>query len=117
MITDHLLHYFLPFNLNSSTPPLSPFPHFSPLTFPPSYTLPPPLTLLILILIFILVSSSQDIDHPMVYAALIPIIGGVGLASLKELSFTWTALIAASLANQAAAFKNVVSKVFTLQPN
>jgi solute carrier family 35 protein E1 len=41
---------------------------------------------------------------------LIPIIGGVGLASLKELSFTWTALIAASLANQAAAFKNVVSK-------
>eukprot|EP01038_Epipyxis_sp_PR26KG_P007972 gene7972-10812_t len=52
----------------------------------------------------------KDIDHPMVYAALIPIIGGVGLASLKELSFTWTALIAASLANQAAAFKNVVSK-------
>ena len=50
----------------------------------------------------------------MVYAALIPIIGGVGLASLKELSFTWTALIAASLANQAAAFKNVVSKVFSL---
>lgn len=52
----------------------------------------------------------KDIDHPMVYAALIPIIGGVGLASLKELSFTWTALIAASAANQAAAFKNVVSK-------
>ena len=50
----------------------------------------------------------------MVYAALIPIIGGVGLASLKELSFTWTALIAASLANQAAAFKNVVSKVSSL---
>ena len=52
----------------------------------------------------------KDIDHPMVYAALLPIIAGVGLASLKELSFTWTALIAASLANQAAAFKNVVSK-------
>ncbi len=46
----------------------------------------------------------------MVYAALLPIIGGVGLASLKELSFTWTALIAASAANQAAALKNVVSK-------
>lgn len=52
----------------------------------------------------------KDIDHPLVYAALLPIIGGVGLASLKELSFTWTALIAASAANQAAAFKNVVSK-------
>jgi hypothetical protein len=51
----------------------------------------------------------------MVYAALIPIIGGVGLASLKELSFTWTALIAASLANQAAALKNVVSKVSNLK--
>jgi solute carrier family 35 protein E1 len=52
----------------------------------------------------------KDIDHPMVYAALLPIIGGVGLASLKELSFSWTALIAASAANQAAALKNVVSK-------
>jgi len=51
-----------------------------------------------------------DIDHPLVYASLIPIIGGVGLASLKELSFTWTSLIAASSANQAAALKNVVSK-------
>lgn len=52
----------------------------------------------------------KEIDHPLVYAALLPIIGGVGLASLKELSFTWTALIAASGANQAAALKNVVSK-------
>jgi solute carrier family 35, member E1 len=52
----------------------------------------------------------KDIDHPMVYAALLPIIAGVSLASLKELSFTWTALIFASLANQAAALKNVVSK-------
>jgi len=32
------------------------------------------------------------------------------LTNLKELSFSWTALIAASLANQAAAMKNVVSK-------
>ena len=52
----------------------------------------------------------KEIDNPIVYLALLPIIGGVGLASLKELSFSWTALIAASLANQAAAFKNVVSK-------
>lgn len=44
------------------------------------------------------------------YLSLLPIIGGVGIASLKELSFSWTAFIAASLANQAAAFKNVVSK-------
>lgn len=52
----------------------------------------------------------RDISHPLVYLALVPIIGGVGLASLGEMSFTWTALIAAALANQAAAFKNVVSK-------
>lgn len=58
----------------------------------------------------------KDIDHPVVYAALLPIIAGVGLASLKELSFTWTALIAASLANQAAAFKNVVSKGVMSKP-
>ena len=57
-----------------------------------------------------------DIDHPMVYAALIPIIGGVGLASLKELSFSWTALIAASAANQSAALKNVVSKGVMRKP-
>merc|ERR1712146_223777 len=58
----------------------------------------------------------KDIDHPMVYAALLPIISGVGLASLKEMSFTWTALIAASLANQSAAFKNVVSKGVMKKP-
>jgi len=58
----------------------------------------------------------KDIDHPMVYAALLPIIGGVGIASLKELSFTWTALIAASAANQAAALKNVVSKGVMKKP-
>ena len=52
----------------------------------------------------------------MVYAALLPIIGGVGIASLKELSFTWTALIAASAANQAAALKNVVSKGVMKKP-
>jgi solute carrier family 35, member E1 len=57
-----------------------------------------------------------DIDHPVVYLALVPIIGGVGLASLKELSFTWVALIAASLANQAAALKNVVSKGVMKKP-
>lgn len=58
----------------------------------------------------------KDIDHPMVYLALLPIIGGVGLASLKEMSFTWTALIAAALANQSAAFKNVVSKGVMKKP-
>jgi solute carrier family 35 protein E1 len=52
----------------------------------------------------------QDYDHPLVYATLLPIIGGVGLASLKELSFSTMALVAALAANQAAAFKNVVSK-------
>ena len=91
-----------------SPPLLSPNPHH---TLPSTHLLSPhpPIPLHL----FSPFTAPQDIDHPMVYAALIPIIGGVGLASLKELSFTWTALIAASLANQAAAFKNVVSKVST----
>lgn len=41
-----------------------------------------------------------DVDHYMVYLSLLPIIGGVGMASLGEMSFTWTALIAAFAANQ-----------------
>jgi len=58
----------------------------------------------------------KDIDHPLVYAALIPIIAGVGLASLKELSFTWLALGAALMSNQFAALKNVVSKGVMKKP-
>lgn len=58
----------------------------------------------------------KDIDHPVVYLTLLPIIGGVAVASLKELSFTWTALFAASAANQAAALKNVVSKGVMSKP-
>jgi solute carrier family 35 protein E1 len=58
----------------------------------------------------------KDIDHPMVYLALLPIIGGVAIASLSELSFTWACLIAAMLANQSAALKNVVSKGVMAKP-
>jgi len=58
----------------------------------------------------------KEYSHPIVYLCLLPIIGGVGLASLKELSFTWMALIAASLANQAAALKNVCSKGVMKKP-
>jgi solute carrier family 35 protein E1 len=42
-----------------------------------------------------------------VYACLVPIIGGVGIASLKELSFSWLAVISAMIANQSAALKGV----------
>ena len=42
--------------------------------------------------------------------SLIPIIGGVALASLKELDFKMKALLCALAANQAAALKNVVTK-------
>ncbi|KAJ1476921.1 triose-phosphate transporter family-domain-containing protein [Baffinella frigidus] len=44
-----------------------------------------------------------------IYACLIPIIGGVGIASLKELSFSWLAVISAMIANQSAALKGVVN--------
>jgi len=39
------------------------------------------------------------------WLALIPVIGGVCLASLKELDFAWSALISAMLANLMAAFR------------
>lgn len=42
----------------------------------------------------------KEIDHPLVYLSLLPIIGGVALASLKELDFKMKALICALAANQ-----------------
>lgn len=45
-----------------------------------------------------------------VYATLIPIIAGVAVASLKELSFTWLALGSAMLSNVSSAARGVLSK-------
>jgi len=45
-----------------------------------------------------------------VYASLLPIIAGVSLASLKELSFTWKALYGAVTSNVAFASRAVLSK-------
>jgi len=44
------------------------------------------------------------------WAALIPVIGGVCLASVKELDFAWAALISACIANLFAAFKGNENK-------
>merc|ERR1719443_1467531 len=51
-----------------------------------------------------------------VYASLIPIIGGVSLASLKELSFTWKALYGAVTSNVAFASRAVLSKATMEKP-
>jgi solute carrier family 35 protein E1 len=45
-----------------------------------------------------------------VYLSLLPVIGGVGLASLTELSFTWFAFATAMLSNVASAGRGVLSK-------
>jgi len=45
-----------------------------------------------------------------VYLTLLPIIGGVGIASMKELSFTFLALGAAMLSNVSSAARGVLSK-------
>merc|ERR1719454_2343546 len=51
-----------------------------------------------------------------VYASLLPIIGGVSLASLKELSFTWKALWGAVTSNVAFASRAVLSKATMDKP-
>jgi solute carrier family 35 protein E1 len=45
-----------------------------------------------------------------VWLSLVPIIGGVGLATFKELSFAWAALIGAVLSDVALALRNILSK-------
>merc|ERR1719440_1938663 len=51
-----------------------------------------------------------------VYASLLPIVGGVSLASLKELSFTWKALWGAVTSNIAFAGRAVLSKATMDKP-
>lgn len=46
-----------------------------------------------------------------VYAALIPVVGGVGYACLKERSFSWLAFVFAMCSNLAFALRAVLSKV------
>jgi solute carrier family 35 protein E1 len=47
---------------------------------------------------------------PITYATLIPIVGGVALASLKELSFTWVGFIAAMGSNLSSALRAILAK-------
>ena len=49
--------------------------------------------------------------HPVVYATLIPVVGGVGYACLKEKSFTWLAFGTAMGSNVAFALRAVLSKI------
>jgi solute carrier family 35 protein E1 len=48
---------------------------------------------------------------PQVYATLLPVVGGVGYACLKERSFSWLAFVMAMMSNVAFALRAVLSKV------
>jgi hypothetical protein len=52
-----------------------------------------------------------------VYLSLLPVIGGVALASMKELSFTWIAFSTAMLSNVASAMRAILSKVVLFVSN
>merc|ERR1719231_1510644 len=47
---------------------------------------------------------------PITYLTLLPIVGGVALASLKELSFTWLGFSAAMLSNLSSALRGILAK-------
>jgi solute carrier family 35 protein E1 len=47
---------------------------------------------------------------PITYLTLVPIVGGVALASLKELSFTWVGFIAAMISNFSSALRGILAK-------
>jgi len=47
---------------------------------------------------------------PITYLTLLPIVGGVALASLKELSFTWLGFGAAMLSNLSSALRGILAK-------
>jgi len=51
-----------------------------------------------------------------VYATLMPVVGGVGLACLKEVSFSWVAFSNAMLANFGGALRGVFSKKLMGKP-
>lgn len=51
-----------------------------------------------------------------VYASLIPVMGGVALASAKELSFTWLSFSAAMVSNVASAMRGIVGKKTMTKP-
>lgn len=53
---------------------------------------------------------------PQVYATLIPVVGGVGYACLKERSFSWLAFWMAMLSNVSFALRAVVSKIGMTNP-
>jgi solute carrier family 35 protein E1 len=53
---------------------------------------------------------------PQVYATLIPVVGGVGYACLKERSFSWLAFWMAMLSNLSFALRAVVSKIGMTSP-
>lgn len=56
-----------------------------------------------------------DVPNPLVVATLVPIVGGVALASLTEASFNWAGFLSAMASNVTFQSRNVLSKKFMVK--
>ncbi|KAG0554462.1 hypothetical protein M758_12G097100 [Ceratodon purpureus] len=56
-----------------------------------------------------------EVPNPLVVASLVPIVGGVALASLTEASFNWAGFLSAMASNVTFQSRNVLSKKFMVK--
>ncbi|CEM04483.1 unnamed protein product [Vitrella brassicaformis CCMP3155] len=52
----------------------------------------------------------KEVFHPLTYLALVPVVGGVAVAAMKELSFTWLSFTGAMVSNLGSSLRSIFAK-------